>query len=74
MGYCGVRGWERKVDGLLSGIGSQGVPLSCHCVLGRKFEESKNSEVEPGLPDLYQDVFVRVGEWNILLYQCLILM
>lgn len=64
---------ERQVDRLSSGIGSLGLPVSCHHVLGRSSEEYKNSTVEPGLPGLSKDIFVRVGGWNIFIYQSLIL-
>lgn len=36
-------------------------------VLGRNSEESKNSKVEPGLPGLYKNIFVRVGRQTILI-------
>lgn len=62
MGWDGARGWERKAGGLSAGTGSQGLAVPCHCALGRNSEQSKNSKVEPGLPGLYKDIFVRVGE------------
>lgn len=49
-------------------------PGASHRVLGRNSEESKNSKVEPGLPGLYKDIFVRVRRQTILIYWSLILM
>lgn len=61
---CGVK--ESKGMGKQCGwaviiAGGQGLAILHHLVLGRHSEESKSSKVEPGLPGLYKDIFVRVG-------------
>lgn len=63
---------SRRV-GRHQGLGARAAHFMPSCS-AEELWESKNSKVEPGPPGLHKDIFVRVGGWNIFIYQSCILM
>lgn len=53
-------------------MGIPSCPRSSHS--GENSEKSKKAAVEPGLSDLYTDIFMKVGGQNILIHWSLSLM